>query len=216
MSNLSLFPEESPPPRLAIGEAAFVLHGFALPYVDRVLSAIEAVLSESPFRHMVTPGGFTMSVALSNCGQFGWTTDRQGYRYTDIDPACSRPWPLMPSPLIELARAAASEAGFPAFTPDACLINQYVPGARMSLHQDKDERDLTAPIVSVSLGASAVFQFGGFLRSDKTQRIPLVHGDVVVWGGQDRLRFHGVLPLKDETHPILGARRINLTFRKAR
>jgi alkylated DNA repair protein (DNA oxidative demethylase) len=164
---------------------------------------------------MVTPGGFEMSVALTNSGELGWTSDRRGYRYATLDPLTGNPWPPLPDAFVRLARNAAAEAGFPGFTPDACLINRYVPGARMSLHQDKDEQDYSAPIVSVSLGMPAVFLFGGHRRADKAQRIPLFHGDVVVWGGPDRLRYHGVAPLKDHPHASLGSQRINLTFRKA-
>lgn len=198
-----------------IGEQAFVLRGFALPWLDALLPALEQVLQAAPFRQMVTPGGFTMSVALTSCGTLGWTTDRSGYRYTTHDPQTGLPWPAMPTVLRALARAAAAEAAFEHFEPDACLINRYLPGARMSLHQDKNERSLSAPIVSVSLGLPAVFQFGGFERSDKYQRIGLFHGDVVVWGGADRLRYHGVLALKEGQHPRLGAQRINLTLRTA-
>lgn len=198
-----------------IGQQAFVLRGFALPWLDRLLPALETVLQAAPFRQMVTPGGFTMSVALSSCGALGWTTDRSGYRYTAHDPQTGQPWPDMPQLFRELAQAAARQARFEHFEPDACLINRYVPGARMSLHQDKDERCLEAPIVSVSLGLPAMFQFGGFERSDKSQRIALFHGDIVLWGGVDRLRYHGVLPLKPGEHPTLGAQRINLTFRMA-
>ncbi|ROL83372.1 alpha-ketoglutarate-dependent dioxygenase AlkB [Pseudomonas chlororaphis] len=209
-------PELQQAPRTEqIGPQSFVLHGFALPWVERLLPALRGVLRAAPFRQMVTPGGFTMSVGLSSCGQLGWTTDRSGYRYTAIDPQSGQPWPAMPEVLRELARAAATQAGFTGFEPDACLINHYVPGARMSLHQDKDERDYDAPIVSVSLGLPAVFQLGGERRSDRPLRVPLLHGDVVVWGGVDRLRYHGVLPLKEGTHPLLGPRRINLTFRRA-
>ncbi|MCI0994579.1 DNA oxidative demethylase AlkB [Pseudomonas corrugata] len=198
-----------------IGQQAFVLRGFALPWLERLLPDLETVLEAAPFRQMVTPGGFTMSVALSNCGALGWTTDRSGYRYTTYDPQSGRPWPDMPALFRELAQAAARTAHFEDFVPDACLINRYVPGARMSLHQDKDEHSLTAPIVSISLGLPAVFQFGGFERSDKPLRVPLFHGDIVVWGGVDRLRYHGVLPLKDGRHSRLGAQRINMTFRTA-
>ncbi|SCW79005.1 MULTISPECIES: DNA oxidative demethylase AlkB [unclassified Pseudomonas] len=198
-----------------IGQQSFVLRGFALPWLDRLLPALESVLQAAPFRQMVTPGGFTMSVALSSCGALGWTTDRSGYRYTAHDPQTGHPWPDMPAVFRELAQAAARQAQFEHFEPDSCLINRYVPGARMSLHQDKDERSLAAPIVSISLGLPAVFQFGGFERSDKSLRIPLLHGDIVVWGGVDRLRYHGVLPLKEGQHPRLGAQRINLTFRTA-
>lgn len=215
---LDLFADETPktPGQVEqIGPQSFVLRGFALPWLDRLLPALEAVLQAAPFRQMVTPGGFTMSVALSSCGALGWTTDRSGYRYTAHDPQTGHPWPDMPAVFRELAQAAARQAQFEHFEPDSCLINRYVPGARMSLHQDKNERQLTAPIVSMSLGLPAVFQFGGFERSDKSLRVPLFHGDIVVWGGVDRLRYHGVLPLKDGQHPKLGAQRINLTFRTA-
>ncbi|MCQ6255583.1 DNA oxidative demethylase AlkB [Pseudomonas sp. Q11] len=215
---LDLFADQTPTtPGLTeqIGEQAFVLRGFALPWLERLLPALEAVLLAAPFRQMVTPGGFTMSVALSSCGALGWTTDRSGYRYTTHDPQTGLPWPDMPAVFRELAQAAARQAHFKHFEPDACLINRYVPGARMSLHQDKNERCLSAPIVSMSLGLPAVFQFGGFERSDKSLRVPLFHGDIVVWGGVDRMRFHGVLALKEGQHPKLGAQRINLTFRTA-
>ncbi|KAF0866158.1 DNA oxidative demethylase AlkB [Pseudomonas sp. LD120] len=198
-----------------LGPQSRVLRGFALPWIERLLPALETVLAEAPFRHMVTPGGFTMSVGLSSCGQLGWTTDRSGYRYSRIDPQSRQPWPPMPEAFRQLAEAAAQAAGFSAFTPDACLINCYRPGAKMSLHQDKNERDYSAPIVSLSLGLPALFLFGGQQRSDKSQRVPLLHGDVVVWGGVDRLRYHGVLPLKDGEHSLLGQQRINLTFRQA-
>jgi alkylated DNA repair protein (DNA oxidative demethylase) len=200
---------------MTLGEQAFVLPGFALPYVDRLLPALARVERTSRFRHMVTPGGFTMSVALTNCGKLGWITDRRGYRYTAEDPATKRAWPPMPGVFLELARSAADLAGFDDFEPDACLVNRYVPGARLSLHQDKDETDFRHPIVSVSLGIPATFLFGGNNRTDKTARIPLIHGDVVVWGGKDRLRHHGVLPLRRAHHPLFGGQRINFTFRKA-
>ncbi|WP_414924815.1 DNA oxidative demethylase AlkB [Pseudomonas sp. IT-P291] len=206
---------EQQPRREQIGEQSYVLRGFALPWLERLLPALEAVLVAAPFRQMVTPGGFTMSVALSSCGQLGWTTDRNGYRYTRDDPQTGRPWPMMPEVFLQLAQAAALAAGFTDFAPDSCLINRYVPGAKMSLHQDKDEHCYTAPIVSVSLGLPAMFLFGGFARGDKSQRIPLLHGDIVVWGGVDRLRYHGVLPIKDGHHPKLGEQRINFTFRTA-
>lgn len=198
-----------------IGEQSYVLRGFALPWLERLLPALEAVLTAAPFRQMVTPGGFTMSVALSSCGTFGWTTDRSGYRYTRHDPHTGQPWPRMPEVFFQLAQAAALAAGFTDFAPDSCLINRYIPGAKMSLHQDKDEHSYAAPIVSVSLGLPAMFLFGGFARSDKSQRVPLLHGDIVVWGGVDRLRYHGVLPIKDGHHPKLGEQRINFTFRTA-
>jgi DNA oxidative demethylase len=194
---------------------AAILRGFALPRGAELLAALHSVSAQSPFRHMVTPGGFRMSVAMTNCGALGWVTDRKGYRYDAVDPETQRPWPPMPQCFLELATGAALKAGFASFVPDACLINRYQPGARLSLHQDKDERDFSQPIVSVSLGLPAVFLYGGEERTDKTRRVAVVHGDVVVWGGPARLRYHGVMPLKDGIHPSLGAYRFNLTFRKA-
>jgi alkylated DNA repair protein (DNA oxidative demethylase) len=204
-----------PSDREVIGRRAWVLRGHALPCAAELLAGVEEIQRLSPFRRMVTPGGFTMSVALTNCGPLGWTTDRRGYRYTSLDPVTGNPWPSMPQTFARLARVAASEVGFGEFAPDACLMNRYLPGSKMSLHQDKDERDFTAPIVSVSLGMDAVFLFGGQKRADRATRIPLRHGDVVVWGGEDRLRYHGVLRLEGAAHPVLGEQRINLTFRKA-
>lgn len=215
MQPLELFEAPTLPPRQRLGPAAMVLRGFVLPYVQEVMPAIEAITALAPFRHMVTPGGFTMSVALTNCGALGWTTDRRGYRYAAVDPDTGEPWPAMPEVFARLASAAAKAAGFDAFEPDTCLVNRYTPGARLSLHQDKNERDYDAPIVSVSLGMAATFLFGGPARTDPTVKVLLHHGDVVVWGGADRLRYHGVMPLKDEPHELLGSQRINFTFRKA-
>lgn len=206
---------QQPAGREQIGEESYVLRGFALPWIERLLPELRKILAQSPFRQMVTPGGFTMSAALSSCGELGWTTDTRGYRYTALDPRSQRPWPAMPDDLRHLASRAAADAGFVDFAPDACLINRYVPGAKMSLHQDKNERHYNAPVVSVSLGLPAIFLFGGHERGDKPQKISLFHGDVVVWGGVDRLRFHGVMPIKDGVHPIMGPQRINLTFRTA-
>ncbi len=206
---------DAPAPDQRLGPAARVLRGFALPVARELLPAIDAIAAASPFRHMVTPGGLTMSVAQTNCGALGWASDRRGYRYTTIDPETGASWPAMPGVFDRLARQAAEAAGFSGFVPDACLINRYAPGARLSLHQDRDECDFDAPIVSVSLGMGAVFLFGGHARTDPTTRVALHHGDVVVWGGADRLRYHGVLPLKDEPHALLGRQRINFTFRKA-
>ncbi|HSS99380.1 MAG TPA: DNA oxidative demethylase AlkB [Terriglobales bacterium] len=211
---LNLF-ESVEPRKEEIDAGAFLLRGFALANESAILKAIDEVTAKSSFRHMITPGGFRMSVAMTNCGSLGWITDRTGYRYDAIDPENGRAWPPMPASFMRLAQDAAVEAGFESFAPDACLINRYEVGARLSLHQDKDEADYGAPIVSVSLGLPATFLFGGMKRTDKTQRISVVHGDVVVWGGPARLRFHGVLALKAGQHPLLGGYRINLTFRKA-
>jgi len=215
METPGLFESGSDVERLRIGPCAFVLRGFALPRVHEVLAAIAGIEAQSPFRQMVTPGGFTMSVALTCCGVLGWTSDRRGYRYSPVDPESGRPWPAMPPAFTRLADEAARAAGFDGFEPDSCLLNRYRPGARLSLHQDKDERDFSKPIVSVSLGMPAVFLFGGHKRGDKAARVPLEHGDVVAWGGVDRLRYHGVAPLKDQPHALLGSERINLTFRRA-
>lgn len=201
--------------RQEIGVQAYLLHGFALTYADKVLPALEQIKTAAPFRRMVTPGGLTMSVEMTNCGRLGWTTDRRGYRYDAIDPLTGELWPPMPDAFLRLARESAEGAGFEDFIPDACLINRYVPGARLSLHQDKDEADFSQPIVSISYGMPATFLFGGNARKDPAARWPLEHGDVVVWGGEDRLRYHGVSPLKKGSHPALGDQRINLTFRKA-
>ena len=198
-----------------ISDQAFALRGFALPKAKELLAALDSVLLQAPLRQMQTPGGYTMSARLSSCGALGWTTDRDGYHYSPLDPLSARPWPAMPGVFLALAAAAASSAGFSGFVPDSCLINAYAPGAKMSLHQDKNERCHTAPIVSISLGLPAIFQFGGVERSDPTQRIALFHGDIMVWGGVDRLRFHGVMPIKEGLHPIMGPQRINLTLRTA-
>ena len=215
MTTLELFPTPRAGGREALAAQALVLRGFALPFIDELLPAIEQVERLSPFRQMTTPGGFTMSVAMTNCGALGWSADRRGYRYSPLNPQTGRAWPAMPQAFARLARQAAKGAGFDGFEPDACLINRYMPGARLSLHQDKDERDFDAPIVSVSLGMRCTFLFGGNARTDGTSKVPLHHGDVVVWGGEDRLRYHGVMPLKDMPHLLLGRQRINLTFRKA-
>ncbi|MGS1013144.1 DNA oxidative demethylase AlkB [Rhodanobacter sp. UC4450_H17] len=196
-------------------EGAMVLRGFALASEAVLLQALDAITAQAPFRHLVTPGGLRMSVAMTNAGPLGWVSDRRGYRYDPIDPDSGRPWPPMPAVFLQLADAAAAHVGFTGFVPDACLLNRYEAGARLSLHQDRDERDLGQPIVSVSLGIPAVFLFGGLQRADRPQRVPLAHGDVVVWGGPARLRYHGVLPLKPHHHPLLGETRINLTFRRA-
>lgn len=191
------------------------LPGFALPLDEELLAAIHEVARAAPLRHMLTPGGQRMSVAMTNCGEVGWVTDRMGYRYDPLDPQTGRPWPALPVCFTRLAERAAAQAGFPAFRPDVGLVNRYEPGARMSLHQDRDERDYASPIVSVSLGLAATFLFGGRKRADRPHRLPLQHGDVVVWGGPNRLNFHGVAPVADGSHPTVGRMRWNLTMRKA-
>jgi alkylated DNA repair protein (DNA oxidative demethylase) len=211
-----LFARKSEVPRREIlAEGAVLLRGFALEREREIAAALEAVVAAAPFRHMVTPGGQTMSVAMTNCGALGWITDRRGYRYEKCDPLTGRPWPPMPRAFSLLAAQAAKAGGYARFVPDACLINHYEPGARLTLHQDRNENDFDAPIVSVSLGLPAKFLFGGLKRTDKVLRTMLEHGDVVVWGGVSRLAFHGVDTLKEGLHPLMGRRRVNLTFRKA-
>jgi alkylated DNA repair protein (DNA oxidative demethylase) len=200
--------------RLAPG--AWLLRGFALDQAAAIVAAVEGIEAAAPFRHLMTPGGFRMSVAMTNCGSLGWVSDSRGYRYEAGDPMSGRPWPAMPPVFLHLAQAAAQAGGFSGFVPDACLLNRYEPGARLTLHQDRDERDFTAPIVSVSLGLPAIFLFGGNARKDRQRRLALQHGDVVVWGGPARLYHHGVLALKDGHHDVLGSTRLNLTFRRAR
>ena len=197
-----------------LSDGAVVLRGFASARADALARELAELVAAAPFRHLVTPGGYTMSVAMTNCGPLGWVSDRRGYRYDPLDPETGRPWPAMPEAFRALARDAAARAGYPGFVPDACLVNRYVPGARLSMHQDRDEKDLRAPIVSVSLGLPAVFAWGGDERAGRARRVPLQHGDVVVWGGPSRLRYHGVLALAEGEHPFAGAVRINLTFRK--
>jgi alkylated DNA repair protein (DNA oxidative demethylase) len=199
-----------------IAEGAALLRGFARSFESELIADIGDIVARAPFRHMITPGGHQMSVAMTNCGRLGWVTDRRGYRYDANDPETQKPWPAMPLSFRELAKQAAAHAGFGGFAPDACLVNRYQPGAKMSLHQDKDELDFGAPIVSVSLGLPAIFLFGGLKRGDKPRRFRLEHGDVVVWGGPARLVYHGVAPLADGEHALMGRQRINLTFRKVR
>ncbi|MBI1396781.1 MAG: DNA oxidative demethylase AlkB [Betaproteobacteria bacterium] len=211
-----LFDDVDPDQRsLVLAPGATLLRGFASDAARRLLDEAEAVAAVAPFRRMEKPGGLAMAVAMTNCGTFGWVSDRAGYRYVREDPCTGRPWPPMHACFLSLATAAASCAGYPDFRPDACLINRYAPGTRLSLHQDRDERDFAAPIVSVSLGLPAVFLFGGERRRDRPARVPLRHGDVVVWGGPSRLRFHGVEPVGSGNHPATGAWRVNLTFRMA-
>jgi alkylated DNA repair protein (DNA oxidative demethylase) len=211
--NLELFARE--PSRLVLDEGAVLLGGFATADGAALLAAIAEIAAAAPFRRMTTPGGFTMSVAMTNCGSAGWVSDERGYRYDRTDPESGRPWPPLPALLTALGGRAAAAAGFPDFAPDACLVNRYDPGARLSLHQDRNERDLAAPVVSISLGLPATFQWGGATRATRPRRVPLAHGDVVVWGGPSRLAFHGVLPLGEGEHPLAGPHRYNLTLRAA-
>jgi len=213
--NLDLFANEPQQQRQKISADAWLLRGFALPFEADLLTEISKLIVASPLRTMYTPSGLAMSVTTTSCGTVGWRSDAHGYRYSKRDAHSQQDWPAMPESFLQLAQSAAKEAGYEHFVPDSCLINSYTVGAKMSLHQDKNEKDFTQPIVSVSLGLPAIFLFGGLRREHKTIRVPLVHGDVVVWGGSARLFFHGVLPVKAGKHPLLGEQRINLTFRKA-
>lgn len=199
-----------------LSEGAVVLRNFASALVQDLLSEIESITATAPMRHMHTPGGHRMSVAMTCCGSWGWVTDEKGYRYQAEDPCSGALWPAMPAAFADLARSAALAAGYTDFIPNACLVNRYEPGAKMGLHQDKNEQDFSQPVVSVSLGLPQVFQFGGLTRNERPVNVPLGHGDVVVWGGPSRLRYHGVLTLKFGEHPLTGACRYNLTFRCAR
>ena len=198
-----------------LAEGAFLFRRFAAERAASLVQLVSGIAQVSPFRHMVTPGGYRMSVAMTNCGLAGWTTDRQGYRYSKVDPETGRAWQPMPLEFQRLAEKAAERAGFPGFKPDSCLINRYEPGAKLSLHQDRDENSYEFPIVSVSLGLPAKFLFGGFLRTERPRRFRLENGDVVVWDGPSRLAFHKIDTLADGEHPLTGRCRLNLTFRKA-
>jgi alkylated DNA repair protein (DNA oxidative demethylase) len=208
-------PTPTEPSKEIIAEGAVLLRGAALPFDKKLLAALSDIIATSPFRNMVTPGGYLMSARMTNCGTAGWVTDRSGYRYDHRDPITGNPWPPMPDCFFDLAVVAAAKAGYPEFRADACLINRYEPGARLSLHQDKNERDFANPIVSVSLGLPATFQFGGLKRNDPVKRFALRHGDIAVWGGISRLCYHGVSQLRDGCHELVGRLRINLTFRGA-
>jgi DNA oxidative demethylase len=210
-----LFDEHPAAPyREPLEEGAVLLRSFARDRAATLLEEVARISEAAPFRHLVTPGGYTMSVAMTNCGRVGWVSDRKGYRYDPVDPDTGKYWPAFPDPFLDLAQRAAAEAGFPSYAPDACLINRYVAGAKLGLHQDRDENDAWAPIVSVSLGLPAVFLWGGLKRTDPVRRLSLESGDVAVWGGPARFVYHGVAPLKAGDHPLTGAARINLTFRK--
>jgi len=206
--------DPAPPSHERLEEGAVLLRAFAAASAAALVKEVARVARAAPFRHLITPGGYTMSVAMTNCGRVGWVSDRSGYRYDPVDPQTGAPWPALPAAFLDLAVRAAADAGFPNYDPDACLINQYVAGAKLGLHQDRDEKDPWAPIVSVSLGLPAVFLWGGKRRSDPVRRMRLESGDVVVWGGPARFVYHGVAPLKDGQHPLTGVSRINLTFRK--
>jgi alkylated DNA repair protein (DNA oxidative demethylase) len=211
----SLFDSDSlPVSREPLEEGALLLRGFATAEAPVLVEEVARIAQAAAFRHLVTPGGYTMSVAMTNCGRLGWVSDRTGYRYDPVDPDTRTPWPAMPEAFLDIARRAAAEAGFAGYDPDACLINRYVAGAKLGLHQDRDEKDAWAPIVSVSLGLPAVFLWGGKRRSDPVRRLRLESGDIAVWGGPARFVYHGIAPLKDGQHPLTGAARINLTFRK--
>ncbi|UBX48598.1 DNA oxidative demethylase AlkB [Providencia alcalifaciens] len=208
-----LFPDEEN--TIEIAPDAYLLKGFLLGQGEPLLAALFEVIAQAPLRHMQTPGGYAMSVAMTNCGDWGWVTDNKGYRYSSVDPMTQQPWPIMPALFQQLAINAAEKAGFSHFVPDACLINRYGVGAKMSLHQDKDEADFSQPIVSFSLGLPTIFDFGGEMREHPRQTILLEHGDVLVWGGRSRLYYHGVRQIKSGVHPQLGAYRFNLTFRRS-
>ena len=199
---------------LRLGDGITLLRGFAS--TARLLPLIEGIASVAPFRHLVTPGGQTMSVAMTNCGPVGWVSDRSGYRYSPRDPLTNQDWPPMPREFMRLALDAATAGGFPQFVPDACLINRYEPGARLTAHRDADEQNFAQPIVSVSLGLPASFAFYGLTRGGKGRSVALVDGDVLVWGGPSRLVYHAVRPVKPGSHPLTGAYRYNITFRHAR
>ncbi len=212
-------PDSTVPSQQSLAPGAALLQRFALAQASELLADLETILSLAPPRHMVTPGGLAMSAAMTSCGPLGWISDRSGYRYSPIDPMTGKPWPALPSSFLQLAQRAAQQAGFVDFVPDACLINCYAPGCKMGLHQDRDEHDFGAPIVSVSLGLPAIFLFGGLQRRDRTSRHVLEHGDIVVFGGPSRLRYHGIMPIKPgdfAPHPLLAGQRINLTLRRAR
>ena len=176
---------------------------------------ISVIDRAAPFRHMTTPGGHSMSVAMTNCGSAGWVTDRTGYRYSAQDPVTGEVWPAIPERWHTLATGAAEEAGYADYRSDACLINRYAAGAAMGSHQDRNEQDFSQPIVSVSLGLPARFFVQGPERRGRSIPVDIKSGDVIVWGGESRLWFHGVRPLKDGTDPVFGAYRYNLTFRVA-
>lgn len=198
----------------ALGEGITLLRGFA--DTATLMPLIASIAARAPFRHLVTPGGQAMSVAMTNCGPVGWISDARGYRYSPRDPLTDRDWPPMPAAFLKLSLDAASRGGFPAFEPDACLINRYTEGARLTAHRDADEQDFAQPIVSVSIGLPASFAFYGLARGGNGRSVALRDGDVLVWGGRSRLVYHAVRPIKAGHHPLTGNLRYNLTFRHAR
>lgn len=212
MSQAGLWPE---PEIETLGPGACLLRGFAAEAQAALTEEVEAIATRAAFRHLTTPGGHVMSVAMTNAGPLGWVCDRRGYRYETVDPLTGLAWPPIPALVLELAGRAASRAGFAYPAPDACLVNRYAAGTRLSLHQDRNERDLADPIVSFSLGLPAVFLFGGPRRTDPTRRLRLCSGDVVVWGGPSRMAYHGIAPLAGGTHLLTGPFRYNLTLRHA-
>jgi len=214
MNTLELFAGDPKDAGIDLGPGILLLRGFA--DSAKLMPLIERVASRSPFRHLVTPGGQAMSVAMTNCGPLGWVSDRSGYRYDAVDPATGRPWPALPDDFHRLALGAAARAGFPAFVPDACLVNRYAAGSRLTAHRDADEQDYAQPIVSVSLGLPASFAFYGLTRGGKGRGVALGDGDVLVWGGPSRLVYHAVRPIKPGHHPVTAQYRYNLTFRHAR
>jgi alkylated DNA repair protein (DNA oxidative demethylase) len=211
---MPLFDDDRPPAREPLEEGAVLLRRFVAVDAPALLEEVDRIAAAAPFRHLVTPGGYMMSVGMTNCGRVGWVSDRRGYRYDPVDPDTGSPWPAMPARFLDLAARAAAEAGFDRYDPDACLINRYEPGSKLGLHQDRDEQDQWSPIVSVSLGVPAVFLWGGKRRADPIRRLRLESGDVAVWGGPARFVYHGIAPVKAADHPLTGPLRINLTFRK--
>ena len=196
-----------------IAPGAVLFRAAAEGSAEALLREIENVIAVSPLRRVTTPMGKSMSVEMTNCGRAGWISDRSGYRYEALDPLSGKPWSPMSGMFSELATRMALLAGYQHFVPDVCLINRYSVGSKMGLHQDRDEQDFSQPIVSVSLGLPITFKFGGLRRTDATRSVVLHHGDVVVFGGEARLAYHGVGTLRRGSHPLTGAYRFNLTFR---
>jgi alkylated DNA repair protein (DNA oxidative demethylase) len=191
-----------------------LLRGFAA--TASLRAAIGAIAAAAPFRHLTTPGGGRMSVAMTNCGAWGWHSDARGYRYVARDPDSDAPWPAMPPSFRVLAVEAAAAGGFDGFEPDCCLVNRYLVGAQMGAHRDFDELDLRHPIVSVSIGLPALFLWYGATRRGPALRVPLADGDVVVFGGSARAGYHGVRRLAAPEPGVAATVRYNLTFRRAR